>query len=754
MTDLTLESQQEDDGDVGLVKFLDTDLLTVCRGVIGKSGNKFCIKQKCRVAAHTNKVALPTNACYFIGCPRSDHAFLMPCLPLACVTTEKDKVMMETQKKPFEVWKLFFQRLKAEEADSSKSGTMKMDIDEERKVSFMEQLNEIDDARISLKTPKRVNTKGKINYSFLNDAIDTDLLRVLKKRKIDKTIFSKGNVSGDDKGASAYEHMALQWEALVTELEELQESFNTNVTSAGKFREKIIECNLFFQSEISKSADMSRLMNNELGESELKKEGNTLWGLIERIMEEQKASDIAYKLETLTDHIQILRKEVDGFKRFKLSIGTNSNDISSLMARVKGISEMAKLGEKNLGALKDHYVQNFQTFQVRLGKLSTAMGNIRGATMGARTNVYSSSEGNIAMKFSNMENEIGGLRSDLRDLKNSLRSVGNESEIERLNNRVKEIESRVSGESCNVSNGEYIFTSETDVGLWLEKEEVTSLGLFWDLFSVLVAMSPKSLTGKERADQQYSSDRIKTTTAENELAAAMAHERPHTLYGDKTGKLVALEEGFGECKTHDKWIMGSQSFKVLTTKQLKKFVKGILGNLTQSCGGRNLARILLNEVSNQWNDTVAFIDSFFQDLTETAHFPKEKAWKLVGQCCAAIFDAMEPYRAVVSQIEDLGLLSSKAKFLWCVLQCHRVMKEFISKDYRGHPQMVKQISLFMINERVDPLAFGKLEEKVKSQGEKIEELEKQIGALKRTVGNFEGMRKDISELQRQMKAKK
>ena len=121
-----------------------------------------------------------------------------------------------------------------------------------------------------------------------------------------------------------------------------------------------------------------------------------------------------------------------------------------------------------------------------------------------------------------------------------------------------------------------------------------------------------------------------------------------------------------------------------------------------------MARLLLSQVTQQWNLIVAFIDSFFQQyLTETAHFEKQKAWMLVGQWCGSIFNAMEPYRAVVSKIEDLGVLSNKSQFLWCVLQCHRVMNDFICKELRGHPQMVKQISLFMINERVDPVAFGK-----------------------------------------------
>ncbi len=114
---------------------------------------------------------------------------------------------------------------------------------------------------------------------------------------------------------------------------------------------------------------------------------------------------------------------------------------------------------------------------------------------------------------------------------------------------------------------------------------------------------------------------------------------------------------------------------------------------------------------------------------------------------------MEPYRAVVSQIEDLGVLSSKAQFLWCVLQRHRVINNFTAKDFRGHPQTVKQISLFMINERVDPVAFSKMEEKIVHQASIIDSLEKQVLQLKRTVGNHKNFKKDIADLQKDLRKK-
>ncbi len=192
-------------------------------------------------------------------------------------------------------------------------------------------------------------------------------------------------------------------------------------------------------------------------------------------------------------------------------------------------------------------------------------------------------------QMSEVEKALGLLQDDIINLKNSIISEGTITELEQINERVKEIESRVSGDSCSINHGEFVFTSVTEVESWLDRESVPSMGIFWDVFSALVAMAPKRLTGKERADQQYSSNRINTTTAENDLAASMAYERPQTLYGDKNENLVPWEEGFGNCKTHEKWFIDTQSFKTVTTKQLKKFIHGILGNLTSDTGGNGLA---------------------------------------------------------------------------------------------------------------------------------------------------------------------
>lgn len=89
----------------------------------------------------------------------------------------------------------------------------------------------------------------------------------------------------------------------------------------------------------------------------------------------------------------------------------------------------------------------------------------------------------------------------MNEIIDSYGQADRDSEFVKLESRVKDMESRISGDNCSVNEGEYIFTSETEVTGWLEKNEVVSLGYFWDIFSVLVVMAPKQLSGKERADR-------------------------------------------------------------------------------------------------------------------------------------------------------------------------------------------------------------------------------------------------------------
>jgi hypothetical protein len=181
----------------------------------------------------------------------------------------------------------------------------------------------------------------------------------------------------------------------------------------------------------------------------------------------------------------------------------------------------------------------------------------------------------------------------------------------------------------------------------------------------------------------------------------------------------------------------------VVSNQLRGFVEGVKGNLNPRDGGYDLARLLLTEVRSEWNDMLSFIDDFHIDLVEVARFETSKAWILVGRCVAAVFEAMRPFRDRVKLLQDPTTLENKAAYLWAVLQCHRVMQEFILVKFRGHPAIVKEMTLFMLIERVDATELKSMTELLKKV-EKIAEqansasskLTDQVNALKRTHDNL------------------
>jgi hypothetical protein len=175
---------------------------------------------------------------------------------------------------------------------------------------------------------------------------------------------------------------------------------------------------------------------------------------------------------------------------------------------------------------------------------------------------------------------------------------------------------------------EQAFPTFSDFSDTVLKDKIPSSGMYWGLFSVLVNMRPQGLSGKERADEQNSSEWIQTSALENSLLASMSHSKPACHYAKGgVGTLVELEEGFGACPSYAQWISGVEPVKKILSKQLKDFTAGILGNVDPRTGGVRLAKALLANVKAQWYELVSWIDEFYKQLTEEANFKAKPAWR-------------------------------------------------------------------------------------------------------------------------------
>ena len=275
-----------------------------------------------------------------------------------------------------------------------------------------------------------------------------------------------------------------QWDDIISEVELIHENFNQRIIGDQKFREKIILYNLELQSGISKSEDMSRLLQSEIGEIDSVFDGMTVWESLSKTIGDhtllKKDLDSMKPSMVLWDDVKNIMAEIKNIKSSMITRLDCNNILSQDKSRVEQI-------EKNLSIFKNHYTKSFNSFKLQLSKLGDQVlrdvqNNLNVDRHGYLADSYAD-EGKVN-HTTMLEEAVNNLKHELQDLQNSLISEGTETDFEKLNARVKEIESRVSGESVSISNGEFIFTSEIEVGLWLENEGNSSMGIF-GIFSAL-----------------------------------------------------------------------------------------------------------------------------------------------------------------------------------------------------------------------------------------------------------------------------
>ena len=85
---------------------------------------------------------------------------------------------------------------------------------------------------------------------------------------------------------------------------------------------------------------------------------------------------------------------------------------------------------------------------------------------------------------------------------------------------------------------------------------------------------------------------------------------------------------------------------------------------------------------------------------------------LVGRFAATIFNEMLPFRSSAKLLNDPTTLMARTSVLWAVLQCHRVMQEFIQLRFNGHTAIVREMSFFMLTDRVSSEDVAEIKRKL------------------------------------------
>ena len=82
-----------------------------------------------------------------------------------------------------------------------------------------------------------------------------------------------------------------------------------------------------------------------------------------------------------------------------------------------------------------------------------------------------------------------------------------------------------------------------------------------------------------------------------------------------------------------------------------------------------------------------------------------------------MFTFIDVPRTFASAVEGTRNLHDRATVNWASIQAHQRMRELVESEFKTHHVIVKELSLFMLTERVDPADLIKMETDLKKAKE-------------------------------------
>jgi hypothetical protein len=660
---------------------------SVCGGEIKGDGTvvRFCSKPKdmCEIASHKKSKAniKPSSLYPYVPKKGTNQVRLEPSLALSLVPPAETLEGLLLEEKSVALWRTYMEACQASEYLTGRNefGVLNLsgDIpnwDEHLEAPSLRDLENADD----FKTPRKVRVLSPMKREDDEDYLEAVPIESVSPLHIDLTDLAPLEGLERTTGNRALRRIVLEWDGLAEKFGVLKNRFLAHEALTGQTREDVVaqfsECNLY----VNELGNKARLLASRIG-----KDGRS---------DEPEAS--------VWETLNILQHEVCHGKE----------EIKSIREGLDQKEDVSQMG-RNLEKLAKSYKKTMLAINSRLSPLE------------GKVEKLSKEEHNDHFDFNPVsldDSELRKMQDRVRVLEEGVRPSewsggtsgtpefpsGNAASQESILGRLEILESRATDETC--AFGGYHFSTIHDVVAFVTKNTVPTCAMYWDLLSAMVCMRSRGETGKEQSERKYAAQKANVHSAlEADLVASMGHERPLCLYSKDKKELATHDKGFAACPTYEQWMTGgTQSYWYQLDYDFRSFCGGLTGRL-QSRGrslspGDLLAQCLITSMSGHFVKLIAFMNDFYRELVEVAKFRKEKAWVLVGQCVACIFETMRPFRSEVTLIEDPTPVQNKSAFIWAVFQSHRVMEEFIQVGFKGHPAIVKQMSLFMVTERVDP----------------------------------------------------
>eukprot|EP00978_Attheya_sp_CCMP212_P004472 scaffold9750_cov43-Attheya_sp.AAC.3 len=206
---------------------------------------------------------------------------------------------------------------------------------------------------------------------------------------------------------------------------------------------------------------------------------------------------------------------------------------------------------------------------------------------------------------------------------------------------------------------------------------------------------------------------------------------------DKTGESVSTSSHpLPAVPTYQRYAAPLDGLEARITAQLMIEVTSTQGRFTIASGDPVAHLVLEGMVTrsiSQWSSLASVINKLQLVNTSSYGMTEAASWELVSQTVAQAFRSLRPIRACTQDLTG-NAFSPKDCFvrvMWTMLKAHRLLDEFISVEWTGHPHMSGITAEYVLWNRVQPSDLKKVMDRTSTAQTQVMALEKDVDGLEK-----------------------